>query len=227
MSCRLVLFFAIASFSCFSPVAHAQVSLSFDQLGISDSILIDQAYGDRVVTSPDANGHAYDIFGLSTTPNVEASYSALDPNLWTTGYGDLTNVYYDETDGSTEFSLTLDADAGFEVGLLGFDVAAFDGIDISVPEIEIRDGNGNVLFSQTTALISSSTHTSFDFTGGIFANSLTIEIDLTGLGGASDNIGIDNVSFVQAAVPEPSSLLVLGLAVTGLTCKRRRCVLGT
>ena len=212
------------SFACFTPAANAQVSLSFDQSGIFDSIPIDQAYGDRVVSSPDVNNHAYDIVGLATTPNVEVSYSALDPRLWTTGYGNLTNVYFDETDFSNAFSLTLDADSGFEVDLLGFDVAAFGGIDISVPEIEIRDGDSNVLFSQSSALISGSTHTSFDFLDGISANSLTIEIDLTGLGGASDNIGIDNVSFVQEAVPEPSSLLILGVAVAGIACKRRRYV---
>ena len=215
---------AFALLTSLVSLANAQVTLTFDQSGgVIDSILIDQTYGDRVVSSPDSNGHLYGVSGSSTTPNVEASYSALDPNLWTTGYGDLTNVYYDETDFSDGFSLTLTADAGFEVGLFGFDAAAFFGDEIA-PEVAITDGNGNVLWSQTNAEIDSTTHTSFDFVDGIFANSLSIEIDLTGLGGSSDNIGIDNISFVQqtAAVPEPSSLLLVWITGIGVASIRRR-----
>ena len=179
---------AFALLTSLASLANAQVTLTFDQSGgVIDSILIDQTYGDRVVSSPDSNGHTYDGVtpDSSTTPNVEVSYTAVDPNLWTIGYGDLTNVYYDETDFSDGFSLTLTADAGFEVGLLGFDAAAFFGV---------------------------------------FANSLSIEIDLTGLGGSSDNIGIDNISFVQqtAAVPEPSSLLLVWITGIGVASIRRR-----
>ena len=121
---------AFALLTSLVSLANAQVTLTFDQSGgVIDSILIDQTYGDRVVSSPDSNGHTYGGItpDSSTTPNVEVSYSALDPNLWTTGYGDLTNVYYDETDFGDGFSLTLTADAGFEVGLFGFDAAAFLG----------------------------------------------------------------------------------------------------
>ena len=220
---------AFALLTSLVSLANAQVTLNFDQSGgVIDSILIDQTYGDRVVSSPDSNGHTYDGItpDSSTTPNVEVSYTAVDPNLWTTGYGDLTNVYYDETDFSDGFSLTLTADAGFEVGLFGFDAAAFFGDEIA-PEVAITDGNGNVLWSQTNAEIDSTTHTSFDFVDGIFANSLSIEIDLTGLGASSDNIGIDNVSFVQqtAAVPEPSSLLIIWITGIGVASIRRRQIL--
>ena len=110
--------------------------------------------------------------------------------------------------------------------MFGFDAAAFFGDEIA-PEVAITDGNGNVLWSQTNAEIDSTTHTSFDFVDGIFANSLSIEIDLTGLGASSDNIGIDNVSFVQqtAAVPEPSSLLIIWITGIGVASIRRRQIL--
>ena len=217
---------AFALLTSLVSLANAQVTLTFDQSGgVIDSILIDQTYGDRVVSSPDSNGHTYGGItpDSSTTPNVEVSYTAVDPNLWTSGYGNLENVYYDEADFSDGFSLTLTADAGFEVGLFGFDAAAFFGDEIA-PEVAITDGNGNVLWSQTNAEIDSTTHTSFDFVDGIFANSLSIEIDLTGLGGSSDNIGIDNISFVQqtAAVPEPSSLLLVWITGIGVASIRRR-----
>jgi len=177
----------------------ADVVLTFDQSGIFNSVAIDQAYGDNVTASPDGNGHTYDIItgnGFGLTPNVDVTYDAIQADLWTTGYGDLTNVFYDEADGSTGFNIVFNADAGFEVGMFGFDMAAFGGIDSTLPGIEILDGDDNILWSVGPTLISSSTRTPFD-TGGVFADSLTIAVDLTGLGGGSDNMGIDNILFAQ------------------------------
>lgn len=201
---------------------NADVVLTFDQSGITDSVLVDQAYGDRVVASPDGNGHGYDIIvgnGLGVTPNVEVSYTGGSPELWTTNYGDLTNVLYDENDGSPGFDIIFNADSGFEVGLFGFDMAAFS-TSTTIPGVDVLDDNSNVLWSSGSTLISGTTRNSFD-TGGLFASSLTISIDLTGLGGGSDNIGIDNIHFGQRAIPEPSGACLL-LALAGLVGVRRR-----
>lgn len=203
----------------------ADVVLTFDQSGIFDSVSIDQNYGDRVTASTDGLGHSYDIIagnGYGLTPNVEASYTAGSADLWTTGYGDLTNVFYDEIDFSLGFELELIADAGFEVGLFGFDMAAF-GTGEVLPGINVTDQNDTVLWSIGPTSISGSTRNSFD-TGGIFAESITISIDLTGLGGGSDNIGIDNVHFAQrtSAVPEPAGTSLIVAAAMSLFCRRRR-----
>jgi len=224
---RRTLYFTICflASSLLSMNANADVVLTFDQSGIFDSVLIDQNYGDRVTASPDGNGHAYDIItgnGLGTTPNVEVSYSGESPDLWTTGYGDLTNVFYNELDFSTGFGITLTADAGFEVGLFGFDMAAF-GLGEVLPGVEVLDGDDNVLWSASSVAIDGTNRNSFD-TGGVFADSLTISIDLTGLGGGSDNIGIDNVHFGQrvSAIPEPAGASVFFAGLLGLLGRRNR-----
>jgi len=203
--------------------AHADVVLTFDQNSIGDGVAAEQNYGDRVTAVSDASG-AYDIVtgaGLGFTPNVEVSYTAQDPSLWTTGYGDLVNVFYDEVDFSSEFEISFIADSGFEVGIFDFDLAAFGGVDTTLPGIEIIDGDSNVLWSTGSTLISSSSRTGFD-AGGVFANSLTISVDLSGLGGASDNIGIDNIRFGQQAIPEPSGVGILLIGLIGFLGRRTR-----
>ena len=209
----------------YSTNASADVVLTFDQDGISNFAPIDKDYGDRVVSSPDSNGHAYDLVPASElfTPNVEVEYSAGGSGLalWTTGYGDLTNVLFADN-FATELKIELTADSGFEVGLSGFDLAAF-GSDLAVGDIEVLDGSDNVLWSAgPTTTLSSTTRNSFD-TSGIFADSLSIVIDLDGLGGNADSAGIDNIQFSQrSAVPEPTGASILLLGLIGLISRRQR-----
>jgi hypothetical protein len=212
----------IATFTLLCPCLLADVVLTFDQSGIFDSVAIDQNYGDRVTSSPDVNGHSYDIIagnGFGLTPNVEVEYTAGEADLWTTGYGDLTNVLYDELDFEDGFEVIFTADPGFEVGIFGFDIAAFDS-ETTIPGIDVLDGDNNVLWSVGSTAISETARNSFD-TGGVFAESLTIAIDLTGLNGASDNIGIDNIHFAQQAIPEPATASLVGLSLIGLLSRRR------
>jgi hypothetical protein len=44
-----------------SSLSWAGVVLTFDQAGIFAGQSIDQSYGDRVVASPDGNGHSYQL----------------------------------------------------------------------------------------------------------------------------------------------------------------------
>ena len=209
--------------------AWAQVQLTFDDDGtVTNSEAIDQAYGDRVTASPDTNGLLYGPIAGGGAPNVEVSYQGLVPDLWTTGYGDLVNVLYNEADGDGLLQVTLVADAGFEVGLLGFDAAAF-GDSLDVPGIDVADGSGNVLFASGPftllgAFTSGGTpsHNDFDFSGGLFAQEININVDLTGLGGASDNVGLDNIVFVQRVVPEPATAGLLALGGWAALAGRRR-----
>jgi hypothetical protein len=208
--------------------AGADVVLSFDHNPISDFQVIDQAYGDNVTVSPDGNGHMYDIIpgnGFGTTPNVTVSYGPGDPSLWTTGYGDLTNIYFNDADGDTDLEITFVADAFFEVGLFGFDVASFLAGGQTVQGLHVRDGLGNILWSTGSTAISGTTHNDFDFAGGLFAPTLIINVDLTGLGGVSDDIGIDNVHFVQRSIPEPSATGIFAVAVVAGWMRRRRRVM--
>ena len=178
------------------------VILTFDHNPIPNRQDLDQNYGDNVTGSPDLLGHEYDSisgFGLGSTPNVALTYGPNQPRLWTTGYGDLTNVYFNDLDGDTSLQIELAADAGFEVGLFGFDVASFINAGQTIEGLQVRDGSGNILYSTGSTFISGTGHNDFDFPAGLFADVLVIDIDLTGLGGESDEIAIDNVHFGQRA----------------------------
>jgi hypothetical protein len=206
---------------------RADVVLTFDQSGASNFTLIDQDYGDRVIASPDTNGHAYDIVPAANllTPNVEIGYDAggVGIALWTSGgYGDLDTAVF-AGDFATELEIEFTADVGFEVGLAGFDLAAFSSSQ-TIQGIEVTDGDDNILFSVGSTLISGASRNSFD-TSGIFADSLTIAVDLTGLGSGADNIAIDNIQFSQrpvSAVPEPASAGIVLLGLIGLASRRKR-----
>jgi hypothetical protein len=101
-------------------------------------------------------------------------------------------------------------------------MAAFGGGEV-LPGINILDQNDTVLWSIGSTSISGSARNSFD-TGGVFAQSLTIAMDLTGLDGRSDNIGIDNVHFAQrtSAIPEPAGASLIVAGALSLLCRRRR-----
>jgi len=223
---ELTIFLAVA-ICLFSGNANADVVLTFDQSGIVNGSAVDFAYGDRVVASPDVNGHVYDIItgnGLGLTPNVEVNYigTGADLSIWTTGYGDLPFVLYDELDFMNGFSVQFVADPGYEVGIFEFDMAAFGG-DQVIPGVEIVNGSGTSLWSVGAQTISGSSRNSYS-TGGVFGSSLTINIDLTGLGGGSDNIGIANIQFGQRAIPEPSGAGMLLIGVIGLIVRRKRTI---
>jgi hypothetical protein len=121
-----------------------------------------------------------------------------------------------EDDGETGLTVTLTADDGFEVDLSGFDLGNF-GSALVLPGITISDGNGSVLFSQVNIDIPASTesHLDFDFSN-MAANEISIHVDLTDLGGDSDNIGLDNIQFSQAAVvATPTGGIAIHPAHTG------------
>ena len=207
----------------FSSYSRAGVILTFDQAGLFAGQSIHSGYGDRVTTSPDGSGHSYQLVtdGFGNTPNVLASYPSgafQDSKLWTSDYGDLLNVLYNATNGSSSLSMTLSADAGFEVGLFGFDLGGWPNTDYTIAGYQVFDESSAVLASAGSTLVrgANSTHTDIDFAGGVFAQSLTIDVDLGVLGGASDDIGLDNVYFVQRRqripiIPEPSTLSIWGL----------------
>ena len=205
-----------------SPVM-ADVVLTFDQTGIFDGTPINSSYGDAVTSASDGVGSYGIVAGAGDlfTPNVNVSYTAGEPRLWTTGYSNLTNVFFDDLDFNDSFEITFSADPGFEVGIHEFDLGAFGSL--TIPGLEILDGDNNVLWSIGSTAIDGTTASSFS-TGGVFAESLTISADLTGLGGGSDNVGIDNIRFSQraSAVPEPASGACLLLVGVLCTLSRRR-----
>ncbi len=83
--------------------------------------------------------------------------------LWTTGYGDLTNILFDDEELTGVLQVTLTADVGFAVQLYEFDAESFIGGNPTIDSVSVSDGT-TTLFAQSNATISSATHTTFDFT---------------------------------------------------------------
>ena len=136
-----------------------------------------------------------------------------------------SNVLFNDKVGETSLSITLTADPGFEVGLLGFDLAAFPNTGETIPGLQVRNAVSQVvLFSQGSTFVTGSTRNDFGFFPGLFAPAIVIDIDLTGLGTFSDNIAIDNVYFVQetgSPIPVPTAVVLLSSGLLALVFMRR------
>jgi len=203
--------------------SHATI-LTFDIAGATSGSTLSQDYGDNVTaTTMGAFGYG-DTHGF--TPDVVTEYDGFgateELNFWTTGYSDLTNVAEYEPDGAPGFAINLVASGGNLVELHGFDLGNF-GSEITIPSLTITDEANNVLFSQTNFVLPvwSTPHLSFDFGTPLVGQTIRIAFDLTGLGGNSDNVGIDNIAFSQAPVPEPMTLVGLAAGIGALARRRR------
>ncbi len=137
------------------------------------------------------------------------------PNLfyWKTGYGGLDGVAYGDI-GSAE--IFFKPERGFAVTLTSFQLGAFEGDRSS--RFTVSDGLGNVLFNSGTDPITIRGSTPLTFAGS-WTSSEGIRISF---GPDSFNVGIDNIMFEVAAVPEPSPPILVATAVAGLWCFRRR-----
>ncbi len=208
----------------FTGAAGATI-LTFDQGTVFNFQVVSQDYGDDVEATLEAT-FGYGVGAEGFTPNIQLSYGNSLPGnsqLWTTGYGDLTNILFEDADFTGVLEVTLTADTGFLVELFEFDLAAFSSAFVSDPTIDavtITDGT-STLFQQLSATVSRTTHTTFDFTAApLTAGTILIQIDARNLGSLNDDIGIDNIRFGQV-VPEPSTALIFATGLIGLAVRRR------
>lgn len=234
--------------------------LTFDQVRSSvpgnpviptiSGLAVPEGYGDRVSSAAmDVPGgtFTYGQAGEGFTPNVVADFfsgsaSPVGPgvSLWQDGYGDLTNVLFGNNN-SQFLAVRFTADAGFRVGLYGFDLGGWPNSDYVIDAVRVR-GDSTLLFESLAVLVHGATtgpgRTTFGFATPLYDTDVVIEIDYRNLPGSQhDNIGIDNIRFGQSppapgddtngegqlpSVPEPSTLLLLGTALLHVVARRRR-----
>jgi hypothetical protein len=126
MRSRVLNFGVVAAAFILSGWTNATI-LTFDIPNLFNFQSAFQDYGDNVGGLVDGVG-AYGEAGEGFTTNVTADYGTVDPSYWTTGYSDLTNVFFDDADTQGPLSLTLTAETGFNVQLFDFDLGAFERI---------------------------------------------------------------------------------------------------
>lgn len=206
----------------------------------SAGAVVPQDYGDNVTgAAVNVSGgvYTYGNGGEGYTPNVVAEYfSATSVSLWTSLYGDLTNVLLARAplSGAVAGSLNvrLTAETGYLVELYHFDLAGWANTDYTIDAVNVL-GDGSTLFSSTSVLVegdfSGPRHTAFDFSSPLTAVEILIEINFSNLAtGIQDNIGIDNIRFGQfpppTVIPVPATglLFVSGLAGLVMRLRRRR-----
>lgn len=214
----------------FSDIASA-TTLTFDTNAppVSDFEILRQDYGDRVSgANTDATGTgaaaagSYSIGSEGTTENVVVDYvggPGADPSLWTTGYGDLSNVYFNDLDANGSIGIQFTADAGFAVTLESFEMADYLSGGQTVSSIEVFDANNMSIWSLSDVFITGDNSSHIDFDNlGLTSSALFLTIALD-FGGASDEVGLDNVVFSQSvvsAVPIPAALPLFGTGLAAL-----------
>jgi hypothetical protein len=131
---------------------------------------------------------------------------------WSTGYGDLTDIAFANTNGNYS-RVTLTATSGNLVTINSFDLGGWPASNLTADRIRILDSAGTVLWNQDgTTVIGSSGHSRY--APAIRGAALTLEY------GANWNIGLDNLNFTQSAVSEP--MTIVGLSLGTLLLRRRR-----
>ncbi len=107
----------------------------------------------------------------------------------------------------------------FSYPVLAFGLTLSDALDGGAhPSLTIETNSGGGGFTALTGLqANESTH----FAGVIGAHSFT-EVIITNLGGNPDNIGLDEVHYTPATVPEPGTPLLTVVGLMGVDFVRRR-----
>jgi hypothetical protein len=244
---------AITLACCFAANASASVLTfdqftdSARTTRIPNNLLMNQAYGDNITDFSPATpvGGNYVDYGSGggLTPNIKVAYRWYDtlqptnPNLnnngpggvfgWNTQYGGLTYVIFSDPDTLNQMrwlsEVQFTPEPGYSVRINSLDYAGFqtnqpgqtlkilgDANSLGAQLLWSAGADGTVNFPATAATLTPA------ITG---APGQTLSI----LWGFSDRGGLDNISFSQVVVPEPTSGIMFAyVAFTIFVTSRHR-----
>lgn len=169
------------------------------ETGQSQGNYVDQDYGDAVQMSVESTFFYGSRSGA--TPEVAVTYGE-GVTVWHQGFGKLKYAAFLRDGASTEeLAIILEASAGHTVSLVGFDLASYGTTSRTVDGVRVTGSSGTTLFSATDQVVTGAESamgmTPYTF-AGIVDTRLTIILDSSNLGIASDTIGISNIEFAQS-----------------------------
>ncbi len=225
-----------------SPLAQATI-VTFNNSAYANNSDIDTAsggynYGSNLTLANDspefitsgATGATPNI-GLTWFPQIANVLEFHAATTWTLNTGGSDRVLQFDLDGSAQPnsdippnpSILFSVTPGVAVRLLSVDMGQASDTTVSqMWTLNVRRESDNVIvFTTNSNVLAPNTQQTVQlaFTGDFGTNYF---LDFDDLGVDSVRTAIDNLTFSQVAVPEPSSFGVLGLVVTGLFARRRR-----
>lgn len=173
--------------------------LDFTGLGLSNYNSIPVNYGSRAAQTPNVEV-SYRSYNFTTG---DAVYNYL--NYWANGYGSMSGVGYAVENGLGG-EIRFRSDPGYYLTLESFQMAASGGSNLNAT-VKLVDESGNLLLDLGSPVsISGTTYTQFNPN---YSRAGVLRLQF----GADWHLGIDNITFSQTVVPEPTSLALAGTAV--------------
>ncbi|BDS06008.1 hypothetical protein NT6N_10480 [Oceaniferula spumae] len=170
---------------------------------------IDSNHGSNAVGTPNVtltwdNGGVWEVY-----------------NDWDAEAGNLVYQVDGDGAGTVTHQIVLTPDAGWNVILSSFDVDdwAGGGGDSSLDWDVTGSVSGSIDSGTYTQPDGTKSALAFNVTG---SNNETLTLSITQTGGFSSYLAMDNLSFDQVAVPEPSSALLGAIGLGAMAMRRRR-----
>jgi hypothetical protein len=197
--------------------ANATV-LTFD--GTGTNVNIASTFGDNIAAAETgisvSNG---------TTPSIDLTWAATGGSWQFYNDAEWSAAQLDSFDFGDDFDLLLTPDAGFGVIVDSFvfdDYASFAAGNAFDWTLFENSDAGAVIASGSEVTANGENLTVNTGMATAFAGSVLLRIENTTVGGANNDQAIDSISFTQQAIPEPSSVALLGLGGLGVLLRRRR-----